>query len=283
MWVCICVCGQLRKAFAEYARDAFGLEGDEAARLVSEGSKTVGVHRRAFWLGLARRFRWRSVKSIFLRGHRLLHPDNYQGKWTDEDLAQLRRAAEEHNFQWARVGRALGRLPATCYAVYQRHMAKRSGAAAAGQWADNEMQRLADAVRAQIGGAAAAGSASSPAIVAGGGAAAASSSSSAVASSTSATSSISWPAVAEAVGTRSAEQCMRKWNDGFGATVEGRGWTPQRDAQLIEALAADGADVWQGVLRPVVVADLSEGGMDAHHACVLDSQILTGPMYECRG
>lgn len=111
MLVCFADVPQLIRHFFALAASEHGMSREEAVRLVTEGVKRVGIHRKGFWLKLARRFRWRSVKDIFYHADSVLpallgvtRPGDGPAEaaaaaarvggvaWTDDDMDALRKA-----------------------------------------------------------------------------------------------------------------------------------------------------------------------------------------------
>jgi len=204
----------LLDAFDKFCDD-HGLEGPERSQLVVE-KITDSEHRRA-WLHCAKMFRHRSVRAVHRRAIRLLHPGNFRGAWSEEEQKELLRLADEKNRSWLEISKVLNRLPASCRNLYDRI----KGAFATAWWSAAEEEALLAAVkeygeRQDNGGY----------------------------------TNIPWGPVADAVGSRSMNQCIGKWTGGYGERALGLKWSDELDLKLAHAIVADGGETRDEVFWP---------------------------------
>lgn len=204
--------GKWRKAEDDLVQQAYedycsghNLTGDDMFRPILEGVK--GTDWQDLWLDVASRFKHRTVRAVMRRAVRLLHPGNHRGKWLDSEKEVLWDLVQQHGKSWKAIGAELGRLPATVASTYER-MAAAPGAVK-GLWSAEELSRLRAAVT-KCGRLLPSGD-----IV-----------------------SISWPAVAAAVTTRNASQCMAKWNTMAGV-IMGKKWSTREDRELLAAVMGE--------------------------------------------
>ncbi|KAJ7379344.1 Cyclin-D-binding Myb-like transcription factor 1 [Desmophyllum pertusum] len=157
--------------------------------------------RKDFYRTIAKGIR-RPLFAIYRRVLRMYDRRNYVGKYSAEEVEQLKSLKEKHGNDWATIGAAMGRSASS---VKDRFRLMRDHCHA-GKWTAEEEQRLSGAVHE-------------------------------LSSSTSGefiTAGISWAAVAERVSTRSEKQCRSKWLNYLNWKEKGgQEWTKQDEIQLI--------------------------------------------------
>ena len=218
------------EAFDEYCTE-HKLEGAAREALITEGSGKASEHSAVF-KHVAARFRTRSLKSIWQRCVRLLHPANHKGALTPAEVSLLLLLVKRYGTgQWAMIGRVMHRLANSLHTQWKRlDAATRS---MSGDWSRAELDALSSAVK-RLGTR----SPDGVGFV-----------------------SVPWNAVADVVATRSASQCNDKWNRGYGLEALGLLWDPAADAALCRAIVDDGAED----VSEVVWGDLLPGR--SGHAC----------------
>lgn len=121
---------------------------------------------RGAWNAIAAALPQRTAKSVYAAGTRLLHPGNYKGAWTSEEISRLRELVSQRGNRWAEIGGALGRLPEACRDRWKELGGSGSGSNAAAaapapapapaspfnskRWAPDEVERLERAVRSDL-------------------------------------------------------------------------------------------------------------------------------------
>lgn len=157
--------------------------------------------RKDFYRTIAKGIR-RPLFAIYRRVLRMYDRRNYIGKYSSEEVEQLKSLKEKHGNDWATIGAAMGRSASS---VKDRFRLMREHCHS-GKWTVEEEQRLSNAVHEL----------------------------SSAASGDFITAGISWAAVAERVGTRSEKQCRSKWLNYLNWKEKGgQEWTKQDEIQLI--------------------------------------------------
>lgn len=157
--------------------------------------------RKDFYRTIAKGIR-RPLFAIYRRVLRMYDRRNYMGKYSSEEVEQLKSLKEKHGNDWATIGAAMGRSASS---VKDRFRLMREHCHS-GKWTVEEEQRLSNAVHELS-------SATSGDFI---------------------TAGISWAAVAERVGTRSEKQCRSKWLNYLNWKEKGgQEWTKQDEIQLI--------------------------------------------------
>lgn len=157
--------------------------------------------RKDFYRTIAKGIR-RPLFAIYRRVLRMYDRRNYVGKYSAEEVEQLKSLKEKHGNDWATIGAAMGRSASS---VKDRFRLMRDHCHS-GKWTAEEEQRLSGAVHEL----------------------------SSAASGDFITAGISWAAVAQRVGTRSEKQCRSKWLNYLNWKEKGgQEWTKQDEIQLI--------------------------------------------------
>ncbi|RYG41163.1 hypothetical protein EON68_03400, partial [archaeon] len=182
---------------------------EEKVRMVTES--VHGTRLQHCWKELAAVFKHRTMRSVWRRAVRLLHPGNNRGPWTIEEREKLLRLAEVHNRKWKEIGRIMNRLPNSVRNTYYELTAPTSRSD--GVWSKDEEERLEDVVRS-LGRVGSDGSIDD----------------------------IPWTAVSVQMKTRSPMQCQKKWRNSMASRVMKLTWNPQVDRALVEAILADGGE-----------------------------------------
>lgn len=157
--------------------------------------------RKDFYRTIAKGIR-RPLFAIYRRVLRMYDRRNYVGKYSSEEVQQLKSLKEKHGNDWATIGAAMGRSASS---VKDRFRLMRDHCRS-GKWTPDEEQRLSSAVHELSRGS------SGDFITAG----------------------ISWAAVAEKVGSRSEKQCRSKWLNYLNWKEKGgQEWTKQDEIHLI--------------------------------------------------
>lgn len=157
--------------------------------------------RKDFYRTIAKGIR-RPLFAIYRRVLRMYDRRNYVGKYSSEEVQQLKSLKEKHGNDWATIGAAMGRSASS---VKDRFRLMREHCHS-GKWTPEEEQRLSTAVHELS-------NTSSGEII---------------------TAGVSWAAVAEKVGTRSEKQCRSKWLNYLNWKEKGgQEWTKQDEIQLI--------------------------------------------------
>lgn len=157
--------------------------------------------RKDFYRTIAKGIR-RPLFAIYRRVLRMYDRRNYVGKYSLEEVQQLKSLKEKHGNDWATIGAAMGRSASS---VKDRFRLMRDHCHS-GKWTAEEEQRLSSAVHEL----------------------------SSANSSDYITAGISWASVAERVGTRSEKQCRSKWLNYLNWKEKGgQEWTKQDEIQLI--------------------------------------------------
>ena len=80
--------------------------------------KQVKTKNSSFWCQIAEKLPNRSVEAIHKFCHRLLHPDNLKGAWTNDEVGRLLFYKNEGK-QWKEIGEILGRTNENCRDKYR--------------------------------------------------------------------------------------------------------------------------------------------------------------------
>lgn len=157
--------------------------------------------RKDFYRTIAKGIR-RPLFAIYRRVLRMYDRRNYVGKYSSEEVQQLKSLKEKHGNDWATIGAAMGRSASS---VKDRFRLMREHCRS-GKWTAEEENRLSSAVHEL----------------------------SSTSSGDYITAGISWASVAERVGTRSEKQCRSKWLNYLNWKEKGgQEWTKQDEIQLI--------------------------------------------------
>ena len=89
--------------------------------------------RREFLRTVCAHFPERALPSLYHRIHRLFHPGNHQGRWSEEDVRTLFSLVQQFGKDWQRIGERLARMPESCRSQWKskRFYAGAAGSAAA--------------------------------------------------------------------------------------------------------------------------------------------------------
>lgn len=160
--------------------------------------------RKDFYRTIAKGIR-RPLFAIYRRVLRMYDRKNYVGKYSSEEVQQLKALKEKHGNDWATIGAAMGRSASS---VKDRFRLMRDHCRS-GKWTAEEEQKLSNAVHEL----------------------------SSTRSGDLITTGISWAAVAEQVGTRSEKQCRSKWLNYLNWKEKGgQEWTKQDEINLITSV-----------------------------------------------
>jgi len=77
---------------------------------IGRRGKNATVGKR-FWVDISETFVDRSVRAVFRRATRLLHPGNNKGAWSDAEISELKRLVAVHGPRWKLIAAQLGRDP----------------------------------------------------------------------------------------------------------------------------------------------------------------------------
>lgn len=148
----------------------------------------------------------RPLFSVYRRVTRMYDRKNHRGKYTTNEMRNLRSLRAKHGNDWAAIGVALGRSASS---VKDKCRLMKDNCNS-GKWFPEEEARLAAAVHKLTG----------------------------VKPSESITSGLSWAVVADHVLTRSEKQCRTKWLNYLNWKQQGGAdWTREDDHLLIERLS----------------------------------------------
>nr|XP_032822656.1 cyclin-D-binding Myb-like transcription factor 1 isoform X1 [Petromyzon marinus]XP_032822657.1 cyclin-D-binding Myb-like transcription factor 1 isoform X1 [Petromyzon marinus]XP_032822658.1 cyclin-D-binding Myb-like transcription factor 1 isoform X1 [Petromyzon marinus] len=169
-----------------------------AAEVIFEMPKD---ERKDFYRTIARGLN-RPLFAVYRRVLRMYDNRNHVGKYTTEEIEQLKELRAKHRNDWAAIGSALGRSASS---VKDRCRLMKD-TCNTGKWTVEEEQRLADVVHELTG--------TTP--------------------GEAVTQGVCWADVAERVGTRSEKQCRSKWLNYLNWKQSGgREWTKDDDIELI--------------------------------------------------
>ncbi|XP_006003491.1 cyclin-D-binding Myb-like transcription factor 1 isoform X2 [Latimeria chalumnae] len=170
----------------------------DAAEIIFEMSKD---ERKDFYRTIA----WglnRPLFAVYRRVLRMYDNRNHVGKYTPEEIDQLKELRAKHGNDWATIGAALGRSASS---VKDRCRLMKD-TCNTGKWTEEEEKRLAEVVHELTG--------TDPGDIV--------------------TQGVSWAAVAERVGTRSEKQCRSKWLNYLNWKQSGgTEWTKDDEINLI--------------------------------------------------
>ncbi|KXJ12508.1 Cyclin-D-binding Myb-like transcription factor 1 [Exaiptasia diaphana] len=160
--------------------------------------------RKDFYRTIAKGIK-RPLFAIYRRVLRMYDRRNYIGKYTPEEVKQLKALKEKHGNDWATIGIAMGRSASS---VKDRYRLLRENCQS-GKWTAEEEERLSNAVHELSG-------TQTGEVV---------------------TTGISWSSVAEKVQTRSEKQCRSKWLNYLNWKEKGGNeWTKQDEIKLINKI-----------------------------------------------
>ncbi|RUS23749.1 hypothetical protein BC938DRAFT_474678 [Jimgerdemannia flammicorona] len=131
--------------------------------------------------GKAAPFKDRPLRSIFHHVKQIYHPDNYGGKWTEEEDGQLKSLVMQYGHQWKRIGEILGRIGTACKDRWRDSVGHRD-IKTQGKWTLEEEDKLINIVMDLT-----------------------------TSQGRSADSDVTWNVVSERMGTRTRDQCRSKW------------------------------------------------------------------------
>lgn len=165
---------------------AKGLSMEDLSWLFETRTGASKALSRGAWNAIAAALPERTAKSVYAAGTRLLHPGNYKGVWTPDEVSRMRELVAEKGNRWVEIGGALGRLPEACRDKWKELGGTGSGGSGGGgggggassspsalalpgsssapafnskRWAPDEVDRLERAVRADLATKAAAAAA----------------------------------------------------------------------------------------------------------------------------
>ncbi|XP_001636020.3 cyclin-D-binding Myb-like transcription factor 1 isoform X2 [Nematostella vectensis] len=160
--------------------------------------------RKDFYRTIAKGIK-RPLFAIYRRVLRMYDRRNYIGKYSNEEVEQLKALKEKHGNDWATIGHAMGRSASS---VKDRYRLLRESCQS-GKWTADEEERLSNAVHEASG--------TQP--------------------GESVTGGISWSIIAEKVGTRSEKQCRSKWLNYLNWKEKGgKEWTKKDEIKLINKI-----------------------------------------------
>ncbi|XP_031570832.1 cyclin-D-binding Myb-like transcription factor 1 [Actinia tenebrosa] len=160
--------------------------------------------RKDFYRTIAKGIK-RPLFAIYRRVLRMYDRRNYIGKYSPEEVKQLKSLKEKYGNDWATIGVAMGRSASS---VKDRYRLLKENCQA-GKWTAEEEERLSNAVH-ELSGTQAGD------VV---------------------TTGISWALVAEKVETRSEKQCRSKWLNYLNWKEKGgKEWTKQDEIKLINRI-----------------------------------------------
>ncbi|KAK9817342.1 hypothetical protein WJX74_005162 [Apatococcus lobatus] len=233
----------LRKAVQSYAEE-HGLDQENLHWLFCTKSTGMKGKQSGPWQVISKALPHRTTASVWACGTRMLHVNNYKGKWEKDDDNALLEFVQNDGPRWTEIGNLLGRLPEGCRDRWKeiRHgAAKRSG-----KWDEEETAKLRDIVEeylafkqdAEIQGKQAtlsfgdiAEDDSEPEEAAG-----------EISDARVVVDDIDWSIISDRMGTRSNNQCMEKWYTQLTPGMVSRGeWGSGDDRRLIRALLESGA------------------------------------------
>ncbi|KAK3725277.1 hypothetical protein QZH41_010113, partial [Actinostola sp. cb2023] len=160
--------------------------------------------RKDFYRTIAKGIK-RPLFAIYRRVLRMYDRRNYVGKYTTEEVKQLKLLKEKHGNDWATIGIAMGRSASS---VKDRYRLLRENCQS-GKWTSEEEERLSNAVHELSG-------TQTGEVV---------------------TTGISWANIADKVQTRSEKQCRSKWLNYLNWKEKGGNeWTKQDEIKLINKI-----------------------------------------------
>jgi hypothetical protein len=120
----------------------------------SNSEKILSLSRQElpknFWARVAQYLPSRRIESIYDHTRRRLSLKNYKGKWTNEDLENLKKLVDCYGCQWTKIGSTLNRLPGACYDKW-RDALKSGEKRNKGKWYQEEKCKLIQLITRQIG------------------------------------------------------------------------------------------------------------------------------------
>jgi hypothetical protein len=178
------------------------------------GAKLADSERKAF-LEISTDFPTRNPKQIYGWISRHLDPDNYKGKWSDEEKEALKEQVEEKGEKWKDIGLAMGRAGYACRDKWR--MMKNSPKT--GEWSDDEVAKLKELVDAYFNSQQAGpgrgpgeGQEHLPLL-----------------------DNINWTSISRQLGTRNENMCMQKWYRIAPSAVSSGQWAGGEDKVMLEA------------------------------------------------
>ncbi len=206
-----------------------------------ETRKEIGLYQK-----LAKGIK-RPIAVIYYKLRQVYNPDNYKGKFSEEELKRLVALHKKYGNSWKIIGEHMGRSSLSCLRKYRRICpfgddAKKGDVIDSvkhGRWLEDEVERLKSAVQQLFG-------------------------------NENDSSKIHWGPVSAIVKTRNSEQCRRKWLLKLSLKdtgVKAKKWSKLDDAKMIKALSKLGVEAdksvnWEVVSdaigRPIPTATLKE-------------------------
>uniref|UniRef100_A0A1A8S8N3 Cyclin-D-binding Myb-like transcription factor 1 n=1 Tax=Nothobranchius rachovii TaxID=451742 RepID=A0A1A8S8N3_9TELE len=175
---------------------------EDPAEIIFEMSKE---DRKDFYRSVALGLN-RPLFAVYRRVLRMYDNRNHVGKYTPDEIEQLRALREKHGNDWATIGAALGRSASS---VKDRCRLMKD-TCNKGKWSEEEEKRLAEVVYEMAG--------VSPGLAVTGG--------------------VSWATVADRVRTRSEKQCRSKWLNYLNWKHSGGAeWTKEDDLNLLRRIS----------------------------------------------
>ncbi|RUP52442.1 hypothetical protein BC936DRAFT_138356 [Jimgerdemannia flammicorona] len=167
----------LRSAIDDYLKENSLNRANLEIMLFKDSAKRHPI----FWRQIAAPFKDRSLRSIFHHVKQIYHPDNYGGKWTEEEDGQLKSLVMQYGHQWKRIGEILGRIGTACKDRWRDSVGHRD-IKTQGKWTLEEEDKLINIVMDLT-----------------------------TSQGRSADSDVTWNVVSERMGTRTRDQCRSKW------------------------------------------------------------------------
>jgi len=162
---------------------------EEGVNFNFESSKKIlslsrQVLPKNFWGKVAQYIPSRRVESIYDHARRRLSIKNYKGKWTNDDIENLKKLVDCYGCQWTKIGTTLNRLPGACYDKW-RDALKNGEKRKKGKWFQEEKCKLIQLITKQLGHD--------------------------LSQEEKGVETIQWTIVAENIHTRSYLQCRNEW------------------------------------------------------------------------
>jgi len=101
---------------------------------------------RDFWKYVSQSLPNRSVESSYRCVTRMFHPDNFNGKFTDEDDKTIIRLYSLYGPSWKKIGEMIGRMGTAVKDRYNKVLLKRNYSGE-GPWSEEESQRYMEIVQ----------------------------------------------------------------------------------------------------------------------------------------
>jgi len=109
------------------------------------GSEVLLRNWGGIWKRVATFVPGRSWRQVYDTARRRYAGNNYLGDWTEEQLALLERAVEQHGPCWSKVAEEVGRFASSCRDKWRQSFESRGRLR--GRWSPDERRRLLEAMR----------------------------------------------------------------------------------------------------------------------------------------